>query len=172
MELYEAIETRKSVRSYLDKPVEEEKFSRIMEAARIAPSARNDQEWRIVAVTGVETRKKLAEACNNQMFVAQAPFVLVICAETDKRLMSCGQPAYAVDAAIITDHITLAAAAEGLGTCWIGAFDPEKVKTILGIPEKIEVVAVLPLGYPSDPEKKEKSRKPMEEILSREKWDF
>jgi nitroreductase len=152
--------------------VEEEKFNRIMEAARTAPSARNDQEWRIVAVTDGEIRQRLAEASNNQMFIARAAYVLVICAETDKRLMSCGQPAYAVDAAIITDHITLAAAAEGLGTCWIGAFDPEKVKSILGIPEKIEAAAVLPLGYPEDPGKKEKSRKPMKEILSRERWDF
>jgi nitroreductase len=172
MELYEAVETRKSVRSYLDKPVEKEKFDRIMEAARLAPSARNSEEWRIVAVSDPETRKKLAEASNNQMFIAQAAYVLVICADTDKRLMRCGQPAYAVDAAIITDHITLAAAAEGLGTCWIGAFDASEVKSILGIPEKIETVAVLPLGYPEDPKKEIKRRKSINEILCFEKWKF
>ncbi len=172
MDLYKAIETRKSVRAYQDKPVEKEKFSRIMAAARLAPSARNDEEWRIVAVSDTETRRKLAEASGGQMFVAEAAYVLVICTESDKRLMMCGQPAYIIDAAIITDHITLASAAEGLGTCWIGAFDAEKVKSILGIPKEIETIAVLPLGYPEDPAAVSKHRRPLEEILCYERWEF
>jgi nitroreductase len=172
MDLYEAIKTRKSVRAYAEKAVEKEKFERIMAAARLAPSARNGEEWRIAAVTDAETRRKLAEASGGQSFIAGAPYVLVICAETDHRLMMCGQPAHVIDAAIITDHITLAAAAEGLGTCWIGAFDADKVKSILSIPKEIEAVAVLPLGYPEDPAPVSKSRRPVDEILCFEKWDF
>ncbi|MCK5156689.1 MAG: nitroreductase family protein, partial [Spirochaetales bacterium] len=113
MHVHEAMKKRKSVRSYLDKPVEKEKIDKILEAAQIAPSARNSQEWRIIVVTDKDVRKRLAiEAARNQMFVAEAPVVFVCCAETDKADMICGHSRYAVDCAIAVDHMTLAAVEE------------------------------------------------------------
>jgi nitroreductase len=166
----DAIKTRKSVRGYLKKPVEKEKLTAILEAGRLAPSASNRQEWRFVIVSDLETRKKLAEAANNQTFVGEAPTVIVACAETDGHIMMCGQPCYPIDIAIALDHITLAAVELGLGTCWIGAFDETRVKEILGIPNEIRVVELMPIGYPSDPSIKEKKRLPFTTTVKYEHW--
>ncbi len=171
MDVYEAIRTRKSVRAYLDKDVPQEVLLRILEAARLAPSAKNLQEWRFVVVRDPRTREKLARAARNQAFVAQAPVVLACCAETDGHVMTCGQACYPIDVAIAIDHITLCAVAEGLGTCWIGAFFEEKVKEILGIPPHIRVVELLPLGYPKDPSPVPKRRLPLEKIVRWERWE-
>ncbi len=170
MDVYEAIRTRKSVRAYLDKEVPREALNRILEAARLAPSANNRQEWRFVVARSKETRKKLAKAALNQKFVAEAPVVLACCAETDNRVMACGQLCYPIDVAIAIDHITLCAAAEGLGTCWIGAFQEDEVKEILGIPPEIRVVELLPLGYPVDPAPIEKRRLDLETIIKYDYW--
>ena len=132
MTVDEAIRTRKSVRAFLDEPIGPDTLKGIMEQARLAPSARNLQEWRFILVTDPVKRTMLGEAANGQRFVGDAPVVIVACAETDKRLMSCGHPSYLLDVAIALDHLSLAAAAAGLGTCWIGAFDPAKVRGILG----------------------------------------
>ena len=171
MDVFEAIRKRKSVRSYLEKEVEQEKVMRILEAARLAPSAANKQEWRFVVVQDKEKRKKLSEAAKRQRFVAEAPVVIACCAETDYHEMTCGQLCYPIDVAIAIDHITLAAVEEDLGTCWIGAFYEDKVKTILNIPDRIRVVELLTLGYPKDDSIKEKSRLPMETIVKWEKWE-
>jgi nitroreductase len=170
MDVYEAIATRKSVRSYRDEDVPEELLERILAAARIAPSASNRQEWRFVVVRDPATRQQLVQAANGQRFVGQAPVVLACCAETDEGLMPCGHLRYTIDLAIAIDHITLCAAAEGLGTCWIGAFSEQRVREILGIPRQVRVVALLPLGYPADPSPKAKSRLPLEQIVMRERW--
>ena len=170
MNVVDAIRTRKSVRKYLSKPVEDEKLTAVLEAGRLAPSAGNRQEWRFVVVRDAETRKKVAEAANKQTFVGEAPAVVVACAETDGRIMMCGQPCYPIDVAIALDHIALAAAELGLGTCWIGAFDEKKVKEILGIPEKIRVVELMPIGYASDPSPVEKSRLSFDVIVKHEHW--
>ena len=105
----DAIRTRKSVREYLDKPVEDEKLNVILEAARLAPSASNRQEWRFVVVRDPKTRRKLAEAASSQTFVGQAPVVIVACAETDNHVMRCGQLCYPIDVAIALDHMSLVA---------------------------------------------------------------
>ena len=170
VELREAILMRKSVRSWAPGQIETEKLRRVLEAARLAPSARNDQEWRFVVVTDPETRRRIGEAARNQAFVAAAPAVIACCAETDKHLMRCGQPAYVVDTSIAVDHLTLAAVEEGLGTCWIGAFDADAVHAILGIPPEVEIVALLPIGYPSDPSQARKSRLPLDQIVRYEHW--
>ncbi len=171
MDVYEAIRTRKSVRAYLDKEVPGDVLSRILEGARLAPSAKNLQEWRFVVVRDPRTREKLARAARNQAFVAQAPVVLACCAETDGHVMTCGQACYPIDVAIAIDHITLCAVAEGLGTCWIGAFFEDQVKEILGIPPHIRVVELLPLGYPKDPSPVPKRRLPLERIVRWERWE-
>jgi len=170
VEVYDSIRIRKSVRSYLDKPIEREKLDRVLNAVRLAPSAGNRQEWRFVVVTDPEKRRRLAEEAAGQRFMAEAPVVVAACAETDGKIMRCGEACYPIDVAIAVDHLTLAAVAEGLGTCWIGSFDPDTVRRILEIPEQIVVVELLPLGYPKDPKPVTKSRLPLETIVRYEKW--
>lgn len=170
MDVYEAIRTRKSVRAFLQRDVPEEALSRMLEAARLAPSATNRQEWRFVVVRDPATRQQLAHAANGQRFVGRAPVVIVCCAETDGYVMPCGHLSYPIDVAIAIDHITLCAAAEGLGTCWIGAFDEGQVREILGIPNHIRVVELLPVGYPQDPRPVGKHRLPLDQIVKVERW--
>ena len=169
MELWEAIRQRRSIRKYKDQPVEEEKLNRVLEAGRLAPSAGNRQEWRYVVVRDEATRRKLAEAANDQQFVAEAAVVIACCAVGADHVMSCGQPCYPIDVAISVDHMTLAAVEEGLGTCWIGAFKEPAVKALLGVPEEVRVVELLALGYP-DTEPKPRQRKPVNEIVCYERW--
>jgi nitroreductase len=165
-----AIRARKSVRTYLDQPVEETKLTGILEAGRLAPSASNRQEWRFVVVREPQTRRGLAEAATAAGFVGTAPVVLAACAETDDHVMQCGQLSYPIDVAIALDHLTLAAAEAGLGTCWVAMFDEKKVKELLGIPDKIRVVALMPVGYPADPSPVEKRRLPLDRIVKYEHW--
>jgi nitroreductase len=170
MDVYEAIYLRKSVRSYLDKDIPHDVLTRILDAARHAPSASNRQEWRFVVVRDKNTRKKLCEAAFGQAYVSLAPVVLVCCAYTDNHVMACKQLCYPIDVAIAVDHITLCAVAEGLGTCWIGAFSEHEVKKILKINEEVRVVALLPMGYPQDPSQVEKHRLPLKVLVKYEKW--
>ena len=170
MDVMEAIKKRKSIRGYQNKEVEEEKLNLVLEAGRLAPSASNRQEWKFIVVRDKEIREKLGVAAHHQGFVGEAPIVIIACAATEtEHIMPCGQLSYPIDLAIAVDHITLKAVEEGLGTCWIGAFDEKEVKKILGIPEPVRVVALLPLGYPvsissSTP------RKNKGEIILFEKW--
>jgi nitroreductase len=170
MDVMEAIRKRKSVRKYLNKKVEEDKLFAVLEAGRLAPSASNRQEWRFIIVRDQSSKKKLAEAANNQSFIAEAPIVIAACAETDEHVMTCGQACYPIDVAIALDHITLAAVELGLGTCWIGAFDEKKVKQILEIPSEVRVVALMPLGYPYDSSVVNKNRLSMSEISKYEQY--
>ncbi len=169
MNVYEAIENRRSVRVYQNKPVPENILTRILEAARRAPSAKNRQEWKLIVVRDSETRKKLVEAANNQQFVGEAPIVIAAVGLTPDYTMRCNIPADPVDVAIAIDHITLAAVEEGLGTCWIGSFYQDKVRQILGIPSSCKVIELLTLGYPAD-SPRPKSRKSLEEIVCYEKF--
>jgi len=170
MNVIEAIKERCSVRAYQDEDVEDEKLQTLLECARLAPSAANLQEWRFVVVRDKKMRARLAEAANNQSFVAQAPVVLVCCAETEQHVMRCGEKSYPIDLAIAIDHITLAALELGLGTCWIGAFYADKVRKLLGIPESVPIVSLLTLGYPVSGATRPKTRLPLEEIVRREHW--
>lgn len=169
MELMEAIRTRRSIRHYRDQAVAAERIEKILEAGRLAPSARNAQEWRFVVVQAAAVRQQLMEAASFQSFVAEAPVVIAACAETDERMMQCGQLAYPIDVAIALEHIALKAVAEGLGTCWVGAFDASRVQTILGIPENIRVVQLMTLGYPAKTPAP-RPRKNLREIVRFEKW--
>lgn len=170
MDVYEAIATRKSVRAFKEKDVPEEKIVRLLEAARLAPSASNRQEWRFVVVRDPLMRKHLSVAARGQTFIGAAPVVLACCAETDEHVMACGQLCYPIDVAIAIDHITLCAVDEGLGTCWIGAFDEDQVKELLGIPPQIRVVGLLPVGYAQDSSKVGKNRLLLQELIKYERW--
>jgi len=169
MNVYEAINKRRSVRAYQDKPIPENILTKILDAARIAPSAKNRQQFKLIVVKDSQTRKKLVEAANNQQFVGEAPVVIAAVGLTPNDKMRCDIPTDPVDVAIVMDHITLAAVEEGLGTCWIGSFYQDKVREILGIPSSCKVVELLTLGYPSD-SPKPKSRKSLDEIVCYEKF--
>jgi nitroreductase len=169
MDLYEAIKLRYSVRSYLNKPVEQEKLNRILNAGRLAPSGSNRQQWKLVVVRNAERRKKLVPACSNQEFVGQAPVVIAGVGLTPDRIMSCGVPGDPVDVAIALEHVALAATAEGLGTCWIGSFEQDKIRTLLGIPANAKVIEVMTLGYPED-HPGPKTRKPLKELVCYDQW--
>ena len=169
MEFMEVIAKRRSVRAYKSQEISKETLSKILEAARLAPSASNRQPWKFVVVRDPEKRQELAKAARGQSFVGEAPIVIAGVALEPERMMSCKVPAYAVDLAIALEHIALAAQDEGLGTCWIGAFSQEEVKKILGVPDSYKVVALMPVGYPQDAPRL-KVRKPMEEIVCYEKF--
>lgn len=170
MEVFEAIQKRYSCRSWQDREIESDKLTRVLDAARLAPSARNFQDWRFVVVQDQSLRTQLIEAANNQEFVGNAPTIIVACSNSDY-VMRCGQAIAPIDISIALEHIALQATAEGLATCWIGSFFPEKVRPILGIPDNIEIVELMPIGYPADtcPPKK---RQPLEEIAAFNKWTF
>ncbi|MBU0549309.1 MAG: nitroreductase family protein [Candidatus Omnitrophica bacterium] len=170
MEVMEAIKNRCSVRSYQERPVEEQKLKAILEAARLAPSASNRQEWRFIVVRDKPARQQLMKAARNQEFVSQAPVVIACCAQTDNHTMTCGQLCYPIDVAIAIEHMALKAVEEGLGTCWIGAFFEDQVRQILGIPQEIRVVELLSLGYPAGPCAAPKNRLDFDQIVMQEKW--
>jgi len=171
MDVMEAIRTRRSIRKYLPDPVSEEALATVLEAARLAPTACNNQPVRLVVVKDAALREKLIDACKGQKFVGQAPVVLVGCAsEADSYPKQAGwMNTFAIDTTIVFDHITLAATSVGLGTCWIGAFDEEPVREVLGIPANWRVVCLTPLGTPAEtPDAR--PRKPLAEIVSEDGW--
>lgn len=169
MDVMQAIKLRRSVRAYEDKAIEPEKLQAVLDAARCAPSAKNMQEWKFVLVKDAATRQKLVDAAKGQAFVGQAPVVIAACSTAPDYVMSCGNLSSLIDVAIAVDHMTLKAVEEGLGTCWIGAFDQQQVKAILGVPDNVNVVVLLPIGYPADTAGP-KSRKLAAEIVCHDKW--
>ena len=169
MDVHEAIRTRTSVRNYADTPVLDESLTKVLEAARLAPSSSNKQNWRFVVVRDPESRCALAAAAGNQMWISSAPVIIAPVATEPISLMTSGVPRYAVDLAIAIDHMTLAAVAEGLGTCWIGRFSQEKARAILGVSDECMVVTIMPLGYPAPVAPGAKLRRSLDEIVRYEK---
>ena len=169
MEFKDIIQKRRSIRKFTDEPVSDEKLGRILEAARMAPSASNRQAWKFIVVQSPNKRRALALAASNQAFIGQAPIIIIAVALMPERIMTCGVPAYAVDLAIAVEHIVLAAVDEGLGTCWIGAFSQETARKILDIPDKYKVVTVMPMGHPGR-ETDARPRKPIDEIVCYEQF--
>ncbi|MHC4458935.1 MAG: nitroreductase family protein [Planctomycetota bacterium] len=170
MEVLEAIRKRYSCRAYQDRPVEQEKLDVILEAARLAPSAKNIQDWRFVVVTDKEKQCRLAEAANNQKFLESAGAIIVACSSVD-HVMRCGQAIGPIDVAIALEHICLQATELELATCWIGSFYPEKVRAVVNIPQDVAVIELMAVGYPADRRKKPK-RKPIDKITCYDKWQF
>jgi len=152
MELSEVLSSRKSIRKYKPDPVEEGLLLQVLEAGRLAPTAGNGQNWYCVVVRNPSVLEKMGQACNNQLWVGEAPVNLVICG-TGNRQMLCGQYINPVDCSIVLTQMILKAKELGLGTCWLGAFHADQVREILEIPETDTIVAVTPLGYPDvDPD--------------------
>jgi len=171
MDFYEVIQTRRSIRSYSDRPVDDAVVGRVLEAARIAPSAANTQPWHFIVIKDAGRRRKLAELAAGQTFIAQAPVVIAACGLAyHDRYSWIADHMFLVDVAIAFDHLTLAARAEGLGTCWIGAFDHDGVHKLLSVPSTHRVVMLTPLGYPGgkDAFSDKCKRRKLSEIVSYE----
>lgn len=169
MEVFDAMSGRKSIRAYRPDGVEEEKLTRVLEAARLAPSASNRQEWKFIVVKNEATRKKLAATTYGQRFVGEAPVIIVACATESRSIMTCGQPAYTVDLSIACTHLILEAWEQGLGTCWLGTFNEGEVKEILAIPDQVRVVTMMPLGYANEAGRP-KTRKALSQIVCMERY--
>jgi nitroreductase len=173
VDFYQVIRTRRSVRSFKGDPIPEKVLNKVLEAARVAPSGGNRQPWKFILVKDAELKQKMIPVCNNQRFVAEAPVLVVACGQRlpTNRGGYMGEMGVLLDVSIAFTHLILAARAEGLGTCWIGAFDNERIKKLLHVPEGYEVVAATPLGYPAEDAFTEpRNRKGLDEIVSLNKF--
>ena len=164
MDTLQAIFDRRSVRTYKSEPIPVEELKQILEAGRQAPSAANRQPWHFLVVSDPQQKHRVAQACNNQMWMADAAYILV----------AVGQPEvsekwYRVDVAIALQSMVLAAKSLGYGTCWIGAFSPNDVKKVCGIPDGLDVVACTPLGVP-DIAPPARQRKAWGEVFSLDRY--
>lgn len=166
MSFLELTKKRYSVRKYKDKPVEREKLLHVLEAARNAPSACNFQPWRFIIVTDEKIKTKVAETYPRDWF-RQAPVVIVACGDHSASWKRAdGKDHCDVDLAIAIEHMALAAAELGLGTCWVCAFDAKRCHEILELPENLEAIALLPLGYPDEETVPDKKRKSLDAIVT------
>ncbi len=167
MEFLELVKKRYSVRAYKSTPVEDDKLNRILEAARLAPTGANRQSFQLVVIHSAGREEELKPIYSRDWFV-QAPVIICACAVAVE-----GQPyreaGHYRNIGIVMDHLVLAAASLGLGTCWIGAYDADAASKILGLPEEVHPVVFVALGY-ADDEPKPKARKPVEELVRYERW--
>jgi nitroreductase len=170
MEVFEAIKKRYSCRSYQAKKIEQEKLDKLLEASRLAPSAKNMQDWRFIVVTDEEIKSQVAATTNRPQIFSQAGAIIVACSNSDY-VMQCGQAIGPIDVSIALEHICLQATELGLATCWIGSFKAEKVRTILGIPDDINIIELMAVGYPTD-SAKQPNRLSIDEIICYDKWQF
>ncbi|PXY02197.1 nitroreductase [Marinifilum breve] len=171
MDLRTIIENRYSVRSYQQKEVEEEKLIKILEAGQLAPSAVNNQPWHFIVVREPENHAKFSEIYHRDWF-KEAPVYIIVCGDhnTAWKRKEDGKDHTNIDAAIAIDHMTLQATELGLGTCWICNFYVKKCKEFFQLPEHIEPIAILSLGYPNDDKIPVKKRKALDEIVHWEKF--
>ena len=171
MSVLEIIKSSLRIRKYKEDPIPEESLLRVLEAARLAPSGKNLQPWKFIIVKDQGIKEKLAEASVSQYFIAKAPVIIVACGFPDRCYSHMGRymKSWPVDVSCAIDHLMLQAQEEGLGTCWIGAFEEEKVKPILNVPEDVKVLALTPLGYP-DESPSFRGRRNLEDIISYEKF--
>jgi nitroreductase len=169
MEFSELIQQRYSARSYRPKPVEDKKLLDVLEAARLAPTAANRQSYQLILIKTAGREEELARIYKPKWFV-EAPYVIAAIGLPEGNwVRKDGRNYTDVDVAIVMDHLILAAANAGLGTCWIGAFDPDAAREVLGLPDEAEPLAFTPLGYPAD-EPAVKRRKPLSDLVRYERW--
>ena len=171
MEFLDIAKQRYSVRKYKDAPVEREKLDKILEAGRVAPTGKNAQPQRLIVVQGKEGLEKVAKAAR----FYGAPCVIIVCSDKDETWVRPydGKKLTDIDASIVTDHMMLQATELGLGTLWVCWFDPEVLRREFVIPEHLEIVNLLVIGYadgePASPQRHEKLRKPLGETVFFEK---
>jgi len=169
MEFNELIRKRYSVRAYKPDPIGDEELTRVLEAARLAPTADNRQPFRLIVIHTKGKEAELKQIYNRDWFV-QAPIVICACGLPSEGWVSRKGKSYTdVDVAIVMDHLILAATELGLGTCWVAAFDVDAAKRILNLPDGVEPILFTPLGYPAD-QPTPKRRKSLEELVRFEHW--
>ncbi|TGE39695.1 nitroreductase [Desulfosporosinus fructosivorans] len=173
MNFFEVVQARRSLRSYLDKPVEREKLEHVLESARLAPSWKNLQCWRFIIVEDAAGREALADSMEEtnpgRKALMGVPIVVVLCALPSESEVWEGKDFMMLDAGLAMEHLVLAATDQGLGTCWQGLFSEEKVRKSLNVPDNVRVVAMTPLGYAAE-ERRPRPRKAMAEIVHYGKW--
>jgi nitroreductase len=166
---------RYSSRKYLDKPVDRETLLKVLDAARVAPSAKNKQPWHFVVITQEESLKQIRE-CYERKWLEAAKCIIVVCGDHREAWRRAdGKIHTDIDVAITIDHLTLAATDLGLSTCWICKFDVMKCANIMELPEGVEPIALIPIGYPADEtdeNRHDKLRKPLDEIVHWEKFYY
>ncbi|WP_425802358.1 nitroreductase family protein [Desulfitobacterium sp. Sab5] len=179
--MIEQIKKRRSIRKYLDKPVEDEKIIQILESARLAPSGSNTQPWHFIVVKSELTRQKLAEVSHNQKWLLSAPIFIVCIADIRSRIednveisLDENSPELELkqiirDTSIAIEHIVLEAENIGLGACWVAWFTQDEIRPILNVPSDKYVVSIITLGYANE-KPKERPRKKLEEIIHNEIW--
>jgi len=169
MDILPEILQRRSVRSFTPQPVEKDQLERIVEAGRLAPSAKNRQEWRFIVIQKKEIRQKIMEAAFGQDYVGQAPAIVAVCTTNIDYRMPNGQLSYPIDLAFSACHIVLQAVHEGLGTCCITTFDEQEVREILTVPFSMRVILLILIGnYETLPEPT--PRKSLKQISARDHW--
>ncbi|MFH1084199.1 MAG: nitroreductase family protein [Chloroflexota bacterium] len=170
MQFAEVIRSRYAVRAYQARAVEDDVLQRVLEACVLAPTAANRQPFGLIVARTAGREAELRRVYKADWFAAQPPLVVVACATPERAWVRGDGKNYAdVDVAIAVDHLTLAAADEGLGTCWIGAFDPQAAREVFGLPAGVEPVVMTPLGYAADTPRP-KLRKKLEQLVHMEKW--
>lgn len=172
MDCLQTMKQRRSIRQYKDQKVSQEQLEAVLEAARNAPSWKNQQPWTYILLHDRENIQALKKATGGNPkgnAYENADYFLVVCADPEKSGNREGKPYYMADVGITLTQVTLAAAAQGLGTCWVGAFPEQPVKALLGVPYNIRVVAITPLGVP-DEQPDQRPRKPMEQLCYAERW--
>ncbi len=158
MSVFDTIKDRRSIRVYKGERIPKDKLEKLLEAARLAPSAANRQNWKFIVVENEQIKNQLVTACNNQAFVGTASHVIASIGDSSQKW-------HQVDLAIALEHVVLEAVELELGTCWIGAFNEDEVKKILKIPQDKKVVALLTVGVPAE-SPAARPRKAMEEIVA------
>ncbi len=173
MEVFHCIKKRRSVRKYLDKPIEWGKVMDILDAGRLAPSAGNLQNWKFILITNSDKRQEIAKACVDQLWVMQAPVLIIVCSESKHAESLYGERANKLyniqNCAAAIENMLLAATALGLGSCWVGAFDEEKVKDLVSMKQNERPQAIITIGYP-DEEPKSPDKVDLEHLVYFEKW--
>ena len=169
MQFSELVQKRYSVRSYKPDPVGDNELNQVLEAARLAPTAANRQPFQLIVIHTAGREAELRQIYDRSWFV-QAPVVICACGIPAEAWVRRDGKSYCdVDVAIAMDHLILAAADLGLGTCWIGAFDPVAARDVLRLPDNVEPIAFTPLGYPAD-QPGPKRRKSLSELVRYEHW--
>jgi nitroreductase len=184
MDIFEAVRSRRSIRRFLDKPVEADKIEALLDAVRLSPSWANMQCWSFIVVSDRESRERISALTHVESFfkplgykanpamkgIAEAPVVIVACADPGRSGNLWGQQYYMADVGIASQTLMLAARGLGLGTVFVGVFDDEGIHQLLGVPAAIRIVGLFPVGYPRDEDTKGPDRKTIGEIVFAERW--
>lgn len=164
MDTFACIRSRRTTRAFLPRDVPEETIRKILEAGRLAPSARNQQPWHFVAIQSKDMLKQLSALCTSGRFIEQASFAVAVVTDPTNRW-------HEIDGARAVQSMELAGWNEGVGTCWIGSLERERIKDMLGIPKSLHLLTILPFGYPVEPNaRRRKTKKRAEEVWHWERF--